>query len=111
MCILFLPETSYSKISWRKKKEKHDSHMNFVFFWALYVFLQLGNITFIVFSLLQCPKGKTALYQFVKVQDPDNSSQTVYDSWIKANGSPRVSCNRLLITSFSEDPVSCVVTK
>jgi N-acetylated-alpha-linked acidic dipeptidase len=39
----------------------------------------------------------TAFYQFVKVQDPDNSSQTVYDSWIKADGSPRVSCNNFLM--------------
>lgn len=32
-------------------------------------------------------------FQFMKVQDPDNSSQTVYDAWVKSNASRKVSCN------------------
>ncbi|KAF8751392.1 hypothetical protein HU200_012066 [Digitaria exilis] len=36
------------------------------------------------------PQLDELLQEITKVvQDPDNSSQTVYDSWIKANGSPR----------------------
>ncbi|XP_044379899.1 probable glutamate carboxypeptidase LAMP1 isoform X1 [Triticum aestivum] len=29
-------------------------------------------------------------FQFMKVQDPDNSSQTAYDSWVKSNASPNI---------------------
>jgi hypothetical protein len=47
--------------------------------------------------LVKMPKILTALCQFVKVQDPDNSSQTVYDSWIKSSIPPQVSCCSLLI--------------
>ncbi|TKW16675.1 hypothetical protein SEVIR_5G314800v4 [Setaria viridis] len=37
------------------------------------------------------PQLDELLQEITKVvQDPDNSSQTVYDSWIKSNGSPRV---------------------
>ncbi|RLM94123.1 hypothetical protein C2845_PM08G25040 [Panicum miliaceum] len=37
------------------------------------------------------PQLDELLQEITKVvQDPDNSSQTVYDSWIKLNGSPRV---------------------
>ncbi|GJN17726.1 hypothetical protein PR202_gb04820 [Eleusine coracana subsp. coracana] len=34
------------------------------------------------------------------VQDPDNSSQTVYDSWVKSNISPMVSCNMNCLSSI-----------
>lgn len=33
----------------------------------------------------------------MKVQDPDNSSQTVYDSWVKSNITSLVSCKMVYI--------------
>ncbi|TVU35166.1 hypothetical protein EJB05_17042, partial [Eragrostis curvula] len=39
------------------------------------------------------PQLDELLQETIKlVQDPDNSSQTVYDSWVKSNISPMVSC-------------------
>jgi hypothetical protein len=94
-----LTETSDSKKPRRKKNGKkhgHDSELCFLLVTILYSTIVFSSV-FIVFSTLQHPKDKTALCQFVKVQDPDNSSQTVYDSWIKLNGSPQVSCNNMLV--------------
>uniref|UniRef100_A0A453FFM4 Peptidase M28 domain-containing protein n=1 Tax=Aegilops tauschii subsp. strangulata TaxID=200361 RepID=A0A453FFM4_AEGTS len=37
------------------------------------------------------PQLDELLLETIKlVQDPDNSSQTVYDSWVKANASPKI---------------------
>ncbi|KAK9144478.1 hypothetical protein Sjap_004381 [Stephania japonica] len=55
---------------------------------ALNLFLQ-KFLTVLIFSLLSCLTG--LLLAGLKVQDPDNSSQTVYDSWIGSGSTPTIS--------------------
>ncbi|KAK9085452.1 hypothetical protein Sjap_025863 [Stephania japonica] len=55
-------------------------------------------LTVLIFSLLSCLTG--LLLAGLEVQDPDNSSQTVYDSWIGSGSTPTISFSSIVFPAI-----------